>query len=145
MGYDIGVAITGSEQVGLTLIITEGFGKMRMADRTFNLLKSLSGKKSSINGATQIRAGVMRPEVIVSSDKALSKKTSDISTGLGLEIGTPVRIIREPHFGTIGKVVALPVELAKIETEAKVRVLEVELDNKQKVTLPRANVEIIEE
>jgi hypothetical protein len=64
---------------------------------------------------------------------------------LGLEIGTPVRIIREPHFGTIGKVVALPVELAKIETEAKVRVLEVELDNKQKVTLPRANVEIIEE
>ncbi|MBA7475944.1 hypothetical protein ES705_08749 [subsurface metagenome] len=144
MGYDIGVAITGSEQVGLTLIITEGFGKMRMADRTFNLLKSLSGKKSSINGATQIRAGVMRPEVIVPLDKAPSKKSSDISRGSGLEIGTAVRIIREPHFGAIGKVMALPVELAKIETEAKVRVLEVELDNKQKVTLPRANVEIIE-
>ncbi len=146
MGYDIGVAITGSEQVGLTVIATEGFGNLSMAARTFSLLKSLSGKKASINGATQIRAGVMRPEVIVPLDTtAPSKKTSDISAGTGLEVGMPVRIIREPYFGAIGKVVSLPVELANIETEAKVRILEVELENKQKVTLPRANVEIIEE
>ncbi len=146
MGYDIGVAITGSEQVGLTLIITEGFGKMSMAARTFQLLKSLAGKKSSINGATQIRAGVMRPEVIVPTETApVSKKTADISSGAGLDIGMAVRIIREPHFGAIGKVVALPVELKKIETEALVRVLQVELENKEIVALPRANVEIIEE
>ncbi len=146
MGYDIGVAITGSEQVGLTLIITEGFGKMSMATRTFQLLKSLAGKKSSINGATQIRAGVMRPEVIVPTETApVSKKTADISSGAGLDIGMAVRIIREPHFGAIGKVVALPVELKKIETEALVRVLQVELEDKEIVALPRANVEIIEE
>ena len=36
-----------------------------MAERTFSLLKSLEGKTASINGATQIRAGVIRPEVIV--------------------------------------------------------------------------------
>jgi hypothetical protein len=146
MGYDIGVAITGSEQVGLTLVITEGFGKMSMANRTFQLLKSLAGKRSSINGATQIRAGVMRPEVIVPMEEVRdSKKTADISTGAGLGVGMAVRIIREPHFGAIGKVVALPVELQKIETEALVRVLQVELEDKQVVALPRANVEIIEE
>lgn len=146
MGYDIGVAITGSENVGLTLIATEGFGELRMADRTFNLLKSLAGKKSSINGATQIRAGVMRPEVIVPLEKVqANKRTADISAGSGLDVGMSVRIIREPHFGAIGKVTALPVDLANIETEARVRVLEVELEDKKKVTLPRANVEIIEE
>ena len=146
MGYDIGVAITGSENVGLSLIVTEGFGRCCMADRTFNLLKSLKGKKASINGATQIRAGVMRPEVIVPLEAApAARKTADISTGAGLEIGTAVRIIREPYFGLIGKVVNLPVNLAIIETEAKVRVLEVELADKRIVTLPRANVEIIEE
>ena len=145
MGYDIGVAITGSEQVGLTLIVTEGFGRLRMADRTFNLLKSLEGKKASINGATQIRAGVMRPEVIVPLDTAPTKKSVDIASGTGLEVGMAVRIIREPHFGAIGKVIDLPVELANIETEAHVRVLGVELENKEKITLPRANVEIIEE
>lgn len=146
MGYDIGVAITGSENVGLTLIFTEGFGKCCMAGRTFSLLKSLSGKKSSINGTTQIRAGVMRPEVIVPLETAPpSKKVKDISTGTGLEIGMLVRVIREPYFGLIGKVVNLPVALAKVETESRVRVLEVELADKKKVTLPRANVEIIEE
>jgi len=146
MGYDIGVAITGSEKVGLTLIVTEGFGRLNMADRTFGLLKSLCGKKSSINGATQIRAGVMRPEVIVPMDELpQSKRISHISMGTGLELGMAVRIIREPYFGIIGKVVGLPVPLAKIETEANVRILEVELPDSRTVTLPRANVEIIEE
>jgi len=56
-----------------------------------------------------------------------------------------VRIIREPYFGMIGKVVDLPVALENIETESKVRVLEVELENNKRVKLPRANVEIIEE
>ncbi|UCF69904.1 MAG: hypothetical protein JSW49_06805 [candidate division WOR-3 bacterium] len=146
MGYDIGVAITGSENVGITVIATEGFGKLRMADRTFALLKSLSGRKTSMNGATQIRAGVMRPELIVpSSTKSAAKKKADLSTGTGLENGMKVRIIREPYFGLIGRVVGLPVALSKIDTEAKVRVLDVELEDKRKVTLPRANVEIIEE
>ncbi|MEO0142315.1 MAG: hypothetical protein ABIL70_03815 [candidate division WOR-3 bacterium] len=145
MGYDIGVAITGSEKVGLTLIITEGFGRLSMAERTFKLLKSLCGKKSSINGATQIRAGVMRPEVIVPLDKTPEKKISHISTGSGLELGMQVRIIREPYFGMIGKVVDLPVPLELIDTESRVRILEVELAGGKRVKLPRANVEIIEE
>jgi len=146
MGYDIGVAITGSEQVGLTLIATEGFGQLCMAQRTFRLLQSLEGKKASINGATQIRAGVMRPEVIVPQVDAKSqKKTADISTGTGLDIGMAVRIIRNPHFGAIGTVKDLPVKLANIETEAHVRVLTVQLENNETITLPRANVEIIEE
>ncbi len=145
MGYEIGVAITGSEKVGLTLIVTEGFGRLSMADRTFNLLKSLRGKKSSINGATQIRAGVMRPEVIVPLDRTPGRKASHIFTGSGLEVGMAVRIIREPYFGMIGKVVDLPVPLELIDTESRVRILEVELAEGKRVKLPRANVEIIEE
>jgi hypothetical protein len=145
LGYDIGVAITGSEKRGLTLIATEGFGRLRMADRTFRLLNSLSGKCASINGATQIRAGVIRPEVIVpleAKDRTDIKK-STLQEG-GLVIGTPIRVIREPYFGKLGKVTNLPSELQVIETEAKVRVLEVELDDARRVVLPRANVEIIE-
>ena len=143
LGYDIGVAITGSERCGVTLIVTEGFGKMRMADRTFNLLKTLNGRTASINGATQIRAGVIRPEVIVPAPDQTSEIRASLTEG-GLRIGTPVRIIREPHFGALGKVSALPVALQDIETESKVRVLEVELDDKTRVIMPRANVEIIE-
>ena len=60
-------------------------------------------------------------------------------------MGTLIRIIREPYFGAIGKVLSLPVELQKLEQESSVRVLEAELEDGRTVTVPRANVEIIEE
>jgi len=144
MGEEIGVAITGQEAVGLTLIITEGFGKMKMSQRTFDLLKNFEGYIASVNGATQIRAGVLRPEIIIPHEKNHGQVFRDDLTA-GIVPGTPVRIIRQPHFGTIGKVVDLPVELQKIESESYVRVLDVELEDGRVVTIPRANVEIIEE
>jgi len=143
LGYDIGVAITGSEKKGLTLVVTEGFGAMRMALKTFELLKSLEGKTASVNGATQIRAGVIRPEVIVPHEEKTGEVRQSKAEG-GLELGMLVRIIRQPSFGEIGKVTALPVELQQVESESKARVLEVELEGGKRVTLPRANVEIIE-
>ncbi len=146
LGYDIGVAITGNEQKGITLMITEGFGKLPMAKRTFELFLELNGKKASMNGATQIRAGVIRPEVIVAiPDGQPVSEESKEELSQGLAIGTMVRVIREPYFGKIGKVTALPPELQVIETEAKVRVLELEFENGERVIVPRANVEIIEE
>jgi hypothetical protein len=148
LGYEIGVAITGHENIGLTLIVTEGFGTMRMSERTFNLLRSLEGKEAAINGATQIRAGVIRPEIIVPQPevkRAASGAESSIVTQRGMEPGMAVRIIREPDFGKIGKIVRLPVDLQVVETESPVRVLEVELEDGRNVIVPRADVEIIEE
>ena len=144
MGQTIGVAITGQEELGLTLIITEGIGKINMSRRTFSLLKQFEGHVVSMNGATQIRAGVIRPEIIKPLDKDEEEAYSEELLG-GMKIGTPVRIIRDPYFGLIGKVAGLPVELQKIKTESYVRVLEVELEDGRRVTVPRANVEIIEE
>jgi hypothetical protein len=144
IGEEIGVAITGQEEVGLTLIITEGFGKMNMSRRTFDLLKSFEGRMACANGATQIRAGVLRPEIIIPHEKAL-QQIADKELASGMVPGTPVRIIRLPYFGAIGRVVSLPVELQQVESRSFVRVLTVELDDGRIVSVPRANVEIIEE
>lgn len=148
LGYEIGVAITGHENVGLTLIITEGFGEMRMSDRTFTLLKKLEGKEAAINGATQIRAGVIRPEIIVpqiETETIVQTAEGSAVPMKGMEPGMAIRIIREPDFGRIGTIVSLPVDLQVIETESPVRVLEVELEDGRTVVVPRADVEIIEE
>lgn len=143
-GEEIGVAITGHEEVGLTLIITEGFGKMKMSQHTFNLLKRFEGYMASVNGATQIRAGVLRPEIIIPHEGRFNQTLGD-ELAAGIVLGTPVRIIRQPYFGALGRVVSLPVELQQVETKSYVRVLEVELEDGGVVTVPRANVEIIEE
>jgi hypothetical protein len=143
IGYEMGVAITGEEEVGLTLIITEGFGKMRMSSRTFSLLKEFDGHEAAINGTTQIRAGVLRPEIIIPHKLVLSKSEEELSRGM--VHGTPVRIIGDPYFGKIGTVSSLPVQLKKVETGSDVRVVDVKLEDGEIVTVPRANVEIIEE
>lgn len=146
LGYSIGVAITGEERMGLTLILTEGFGKMSMAVKTFNFLKEFEGRLACINGATQIRAGVIRPEIIIPIDESSRDGREDEELHLeGLTSGLPVRIIGPPYFGAIGHVTDLPVDLQTVETESKVRVLEVELEDGCRVTVPRANVELIEE
>jgi len=144
IGEEIGVAITGQEEIGLSLIITEGFGKMKMSQRTFDLLKSFEGYLASVNGTTQIRAGVLRPEIIIPHEEKHSQVSGD-ELAAGMVSGTPVRIIRQPYFGAIGKVADLPVELRQIQTRSHVRVLDVELEDGRVVTVPRANVEIIEE
>lgn len=145
LGYDLGVAITGTEDKGITLVVTEGFGKINMAKKTFDLLKGAEGRKTSINGATQIRAGVIRPEVVIPiSDANIADQKH--APNNGMTIGTLVRIIRQPHFGEVAKVVSLPEKPVIIPSEAKVRVVEIEtLSTGEKMMLPRANVEIIEE
>jgi hypothetical protein len=149
LGYDLGVAITGTERVGFTLVITEGFGTIPMASKTFTLLKAHVGQKASISGATQIRAGVIRPEIIISrADQTVAPQSApgdaNAEGPTGLKIGDQVRIIRDPQFGRLGQVVGLPPELTKIETESEVRVLQVKFSDNAVVTIPRANVEIIE-
>ncbi|RLI37973.1 hypothetical protein DRO66_02955 [Candidatus Bathyarchaeota archaeon] len=143
LGYEIGVAITGQEDINLTCIVTEGFGQMRMAGHIYTLLNSHNGKPASINGATQIRAGVIRPEIIIPLQD--TKTTSEDETlTYGMVIGTRVRIIRQPYFGALGSVAELPIELQVVETESHVRVLKVKLEDGSLVTVPRANVEIME-
>jgi len=146
LGHDIGVAITGSEDIPLTLILTEGFGTIRMATRTFRLLKSLEGKTASINGATQIRAGVIRPEIVVPlEDVSHLPESPPAREAQTLEVGSQVRIIREPYFGRLGTVVELPPELVELESGTHARVLKARLEDGTIATVPRANVEIIVE
>jgi hypothetical protein len=147
LGYDIGVAITGHEAIPLTLVLTEGFGTIAMAERTFALFKAREGRQASLSGATQIRAGVIRPEVII-ADEAADISALDVrgvdEDANTLAVGTPIRIIREPYFGGLATVTDLPHQLVRIGSGAEVRVLDARLnDSGEIVTVPRANVEIV--
>ncbi|HKR78480.1 MAG TPA: hypothetical protein VJR69_02150 [Nitrospira sp.] len=143
LGYDLGVAITGTEQVGFTLILTEGFGTIPMAAKTFRLLSAHTGRKASISGATQIRAGVIRPEIIIPRPTGALDHPAEVQR-TGIRLGDSVRIIRDPLFGKIGEVSALPSDLTRIPTESDVRVLEVAFADGARAVIPRTNIEVIE-
>ncbi|MEW6687056.1 MAG: glutamate mutase L [Candidatus Edwardsbacteria bacterium] len=65
-GQEIGVALTGDEDISFVLILTEGFGKIEMDEACRKFFTEVNGKIASLSGRTQIRAGVTRPTVIVS-------------------------------------------------------------------------------
>jgi hypothetical protein len=144
LGYDLGVAITGTEPIGLTVIVTEGFGTIAMATRTFDILSENEGRACSISGATQIRAGVQRPEIIFPNDASAVEIVRDEVGSIGLVEGALLRGIRAPFFGKIGRVVGLPRELHRVESGATVRVLEAEFEDGTRALIPRANIELIE-
>ena len=143
LGYNLGVAITGTEKLNTALIVTEGYGSIPMSEATYSLLKDNVGNAASINGATQIRAGVIRPEIVIPLENSNTDNDSESKMPEGIQEGSTVRVIRSPNFGKIGKVTSLPSELNKMEPETMVRVAEINIDGSN-FLIPRANLEMVE-
>ncbi len=140
-GEEISVSVTGDEDVPFTLIITEGFGRLPLSHRVATLLQQLSGKACSVNGATQVRAGATRPEIIVPLETRLEGQTSETSAALA--VGRRIRLIRMPHFGQFATIREMPGKPERVPSGAIVRVLRAEIDNGEVVTVPRSNVELV--
>ena len=140
LGHDIGIAITGHEAVVTSVVVTEGFGQIPMARRTFDLLKRLAGQTASVNGATQIRAGVIRPEVII---PCIESATADPHSDGNPEVmpGSFVRVVRDPYFGIHATVISMPSNPEMIESGVVTRVLRLKLVDGRIVSVPRANIE----
>jgi hypothetical protein len=88
----------------------------------------------------------MRPEIVIPRAIVGAGDRRAGAESPGIEVGSLLRVIREPYFGRIARVVDLPPELQPLETEARVRVMSVEFaDDHSVAVVPRANVELIED
>ncbi|MGI6620787.1 MAG: hypothetical protein ACOX35_04955 [Bacillota bacterium] len=141
LGVKLGVGITGQEDIDITVILMEGFGHLSMRKEAWETLASLEGKMASINGATQIRAGAIRPEIIVPFEDYEGEPAKSAQFDPDLRVGMHVRIINEPYFGATGQICEVIKESVAIETEARVPVVKVALPDGNQVVVPRANVE----
>lgn len=143
VGHEIGVSITGDEDVPFTFIVTEGFGHLALSERIAVLAKEFSACQASVNGATQVRAGAMRPEIIIPHQERAGVEPRTENVQNFLEVGARLRVIRVPYFGALGEIVELPSEPQVVPSGAKVRVLRARLDSGEEVLVPRANVELL--
>lgn len=142
LGVKLGVGITGQEDIDLTVVLLEGFGRLAMRREVWEVFKALEGFHASVNGATQIRAGAIRPEVIVPLPLYDGQVGEDAVIDEDLQVGMRVRVVNEPCFGAVGIVRQVVRDPQITETEARVPVVRVEMTNGDSVLVPRANVEI---
>ncbi|MEW6398856.1 MAG: hypothetical protein AB1503_06785 [Bacillota bacterium] len=142
LGVRLGVGITGQEDIDITVILIEGFGGLAMREHVFRGLKALEGRLASINGATQIRAGAIRPEIVVPFPDYQGPVVEEQVADEELCRGQRVRLITDPYFGRLGHIVEIPRQPMVAETEARVPMVEVAVDGGERVVVPRANVEL---
>lgn len=140
LGFDLGIALTGDEAVPMVIIITEGFGRLEMAEHNYKLLSDFRDYAASVNGTTQVRAGAIRPEIIIPHEHGKGEETA--ATSQELRLGLKVRMIRVPFFGLYGNIEEMPTRPEKVPSGALTRVLRVRLEQGELITVPRANVEI---
>jgi hypothetical protein len=137
-----------ADEPGFTVILTEGFGRLVMDEEALTLLRAHAGRVVSVDGLTQIRAGVVRPSVLLPAEDGgigpSAETTGYLPQRALLDAGSRVRIVRHPYFGLRGTVIRPPGGLVRLETEVEARVLEVHLDDGRAVRVAEANVEIQE-
>lgn len=128
-----------------TIVLVNGFGNLPLADETYAELAGLAGRTASLDGTTQLRAGVVRPEVIVpvAAEDQVSERPA---APAALAPGMRVMIIREPGFGVIGRVKSLSSrpQPAASGALAAMAVVAAESDGREWV-VPQANLKVIAE
>ncbi len=66
LGREMGMAVTGSEEIPFTLMLTGGFGRAEMDAGLAARLAPLEGLPAGLDGRTRVRAGVIRPRMLIS-------------------------------------------------------------------------------
>jgi hypothetical protein len=123
------------------VMLTEGFGSLRMNPGASNLLTASDGRQATLDAVLPGRWESRRPQVIVNPSGRGSRAIRP-RIDMVLEEGTEVLLARPPHAGAVGKVVNLPKSPQLLENGLRVMCAEVELVTGETVTVPLTNIEV---
>ena len=118
-------------------------GVARMTAPIFELLAQSVGRDAALLAGMDPRAGV-RPELIIPLP---ADQDMDTPSGANtpLSVGKLVRLLRAPHAGATGEVVAIHARAQELATGARVPAAEVKLALSGEICLvPYANLDLIE-
>ncbi len=142
---EMGLGITGEEDIPFTVILLDGFLPAPFDEAIFAVLRAGEGQVASVDGTTHIRAGVVRPRVFIPVASGPGVRTAvSPEVAQPLTAGCKVKITREPFQGISGRVTAIGRGLEPIETGAQVILADVELEgNGEKVRVPKQNLVVM--
>ena len=126
-----------SSDVGMTVVLTEGFGPAPISQQIFEILKKNEGRLSIINGEEG------KLTIPLKTDKKLEAYLSDKTEGVRvLKIGDYVRIIGNFELGFEGKLTSINKSTQRLSNGLEV-ILATVKNSVKEVKVPVQNLEII--
>jgi hypothetical protein len=124
------------------IILTEGFGSMRMGNTVASLLESLNGRQATLDATMPDRLDKRRPEVIVNISVRPEARPNVPDAAQTLRKGSVVRLTSEPYVGFAGHILDLPKTPVLIDNGLRVPCAKVELLTGEQINVPVANLEL---
>ena len=121
-----------------TIILMQGFGSP-MPDSLFDQIKTHENMLVALDGSTQLRAGVQRPQVLFPLAESLPEDYVEPGVAKDIEVGDRVIFVREPHFGKSATVLAKSAQLKETPAKTKAAMLTLQLDDGSEFFAPQQN------
>jgi hypothetical protein len=131
--------IREAEAMNYPIIVLEGFGKIPLNQAAFQLLSTSDQRDASVNAAFHRMTGE-RPELIIPLP-ALGQAAQETDY---FTAGQTVRIQGAPYAGRFATILQARTGLFTLPSGLKAAAADVQLDDGTKVTVPLANLEVIE-
>jgi len=129
--------------VNAAIILTEGFGDLRMNPTLVDLLEGFNERQVTLDAATPNRwEDVRRPEVFINLPARGDRRPAGV-TGQPLRVGQARRLTRAPHAGSIGEITNLPKTPQLMDNGLQVPCARVLLVTGETVLAPLANLEVL--
>lgn len=129
-----------NSEVGI--LLTEGFGDIRMSSAVFSLLQNSESQVVTLDAYTPTRWETRTPEVIINLGRN-AENPDRPNVMLALRPGMTVRVTRDPHLGLTGRVMDLPEKRMNPGNGLRVPCAQVELISGETTYIPLANLEVL--
>lgn len=134
--------VSVAKQMPYPIMVLEGFGLLPMNSAAFRLLTSHAGRQISLNASDPETSQHQRPEIVIPLP-AESRPPRSFDINL-LRPGAQVYVVRAPYQAQIGQIVNIRSELYRFPSGIQAQAAEINLENGIRVTLPLANLEILD-
>lgn len=124
------------------ILLTEGFGSMRMSGYVSQLLQGMIGRQATMDAILPKRWDNRRPEVIINRPVRSNERPPRLGRAIELRKGMSVRVTRAPYEGQTGQVVNLPNTPVMIDNGLRVMCAQVKLTTGDTTYVPLANLEV---
>lgn len=126
--------------LSLPVVLMEGFGRLGYTSLAYQLLTSNEGRPAALLAEMGDSYSATRPEVVI--PLPLPTSTTPPKDIISLEVNQTVRLLRAPHSGAIGTILAQKGRMV-FENRLRASAVEVRLENGQIALVPLANLEVI--